>query len=342
MLRNTIYYSIKPWLPWRLRLAARRWLAQRNRRRSHASWPILEQARHAPAGWPGWPEGKRFSFVITHDVEGVRGVERSQALAEFELAHGFRSSFNFVPEGDYVTPEPLRRWLAEHGFEVGVHDLHHDGWLYRSRESFRDKAGRINHYLREWDAVGFRSGLMHHNLEWLKDLEVLYDASTFDTDPFEPQPDGVRTIFPFWVSRADGSGYAELPYTLVQDFNLFVVLRETSIDIWKQKLAWIARHGGMAMVIVHPDYVNFPGSPKAADEFPLARFEELLQHVRQEYAGQYWQALPRDVAQLVKRHQHGCRHPHSGDILSVGTGEARSAHSAAALQSAGHGRNLSH
>lgn len=322
MVRNPIYYALKPWLPWRLRLAVRRWLARRNRRRFAHAWPILQEAGRTPEGWPGWPDGKQFAFVLTHDVETALGLRRCRQLAEIEIALGFRSSFNFVPEGQYQPPDTLRRWLAEHGFEVGVHDLHHDGWLYRSRESFRDKAGRINHYLREWDAVGFRSGLMHHNLEWLKDLEVLYDASTFDTDPFEPQPDGVRTIFPFWVPRADGSGYVELPYSLVQDFNLFIVFQEKSTDIWKQKLAWIAERGGMALLIVHPDYVNLGGAPCAADEFPVALYEEFLRHVKHQYAGRYWQALPREVAQLVKRHQHGCRHPQTGGSGAAGPSDS--------------------
>lgn len=49
-------------------------------------------------------------------------------------------------------------------------------------------------------AVGFRSGFMLRQLDWLHDLNVLYDTSTFDTDPFEPQPEGSRTIFPFHVN----------------------------------------------------------------------------------------------------------------------------------------------
>jgi hypothetical protein len=309
MFRNRVYYTLKPWLPARLRLAARRWFARRIRRGTAESWPILEEAGRAPEGWPGWPDGRKFALVLTHDVEGARGVGRVRQLAELENALGFRSSFNFVPEGEYQTPEELRHWLTDQGFEVGVQDLNHDGWLYRSRESFREKAAAINRYLREWSAVGFRSGLMHHNLEWLKDIDALYDASTFDTDPFEPQPDGVRTVFPFWVPRADGGGYVELPYSLVQDYNLFVVLQEKSSDIWKQKLEWIAARGGMALLIVHPDYVGLPGAALAADEFPVALYEEFLRHVKERYAGQYWQALPREVAQHVKRHKHGCRHP---------------------------------
>ena len=149
--------------------------------------------------WLGWPDEKQFAFVLTHDVEGQRGLDNVRKLAELEMELGFRSSFNFVPEGSYTLPLPLINWLRDNGFEVGVHDLQHNGKLFQSREDFARKAQRINGYLKKWDAVGFRSGFMHHNLDWAHDLDILYDASTFDTDPFEPQPDGVGTIFPFWV-----------------------------------------------------------------------------------------------------------------------------------------------
>jgi hypothetical protein len=165
----------------------------------------------------------------------------------------FRSSFNFVPEGGYAIPQELQDSITLRGYEVGVHDLRHDGKLYRGRAEFDQNAIRINRYLQEWGASGFRSGFMLHNLDWLHDLGVDYDASTFDTDPFEPQPDGCGTIFPCWVSSSCGGGYVELPYTLPQDFTLFLLLNETSVDIWVQKLDWIAEHGGMALVNVHPD-----------------------------------------------------------------------------------------
>ncbi len=85
---------------------------------------------------------------------------------------------------------------------------------------------------------------MHHNLEWIHYLNVEYDASTFDTDPFEPQPDGVGTIFPFWVQEKDNEkGYVELPYTLPQDFTLFILMKEKTTDIWEEKLNWIADNG---------------------------------------------------------------------------------------------------
>ncbi len=130
--------------------------------------------------------------------------------------------------------------MTAQGFEVGVHDLRHDGKLYRGREGFAANAARINGYLKEWGAVGFRAGFMFHNLEWLLDLDIQYDASTFDTDPFEPQPDGAGTIFPFWKAGAAGRGYVELPYTLPQDSTLFLLFGEPGPDIWLRKLDWVA------------------------------------------------------------------------------------------------------
>jgi len=40
----------------------------------------------------------------------------------------------------------------------------------------------------------------------------------------------------------------ELPYSLPQDFSLFVIMRERNIDIWKIKLDWIVEKGGMALL----------------------------------------------------------------------------------------------
>lgn len=284
----------------------RRALADRIRSSASAVWPILFEAGRKPENWRGWPERKQFAFVLTHDVEGQTGVERCAELAALERTLGFRSSFNFIPEGAYKTPVNLRDHLAATGFEVGVHDLRHDGKLYRSEREFRRAAAVINRYLEEWGAVGFRSGFMHHNMEWLHALEISYDMSTFDTDPFEPQPDGVHTIFPFWVSdpksisnlTGSSRGYVEMPYTLPQDFTLFSLLREKGIDIWKRKLDWVVEKGGMALLNVHPDYLNF-NEQRTESTYPVRFYREFLDYVRSSYGSCYWNALPRDVAAFV-------------------------------------------
>ena len=77
-----IYYSIKPSLPWRLRLALRQWRGKLRRKKFAAVWPIDPAAGTAPLGWPGWPEGKQFALVLTHDVEGQKGLDRVPQLLE--------------------------------------------------------------------------------------------------------------------------------------------------------------------------------------------------------------------------------------------------------------------
>ncbi len=140
---------------------------------------------------------------------------------------------------------------------------------------------------------------MHHNLEWIHDLNIEYDASTFDTDPFEPQPDGVATIFPFLVrGNSDQRAYVELPYTLPQDFTLFVLMKEKDIEIWKRKLDWIVTCGGMALLNTHPDYMNFDGKKGGMDEYPVGHYVEFLEYIKRKYEGIYWHILPREIARF--------------------------------------------
>lgn len=289
-------------------------------------WPIMPGSERPPQGWPGWPGGKKFAVVLTHDVESKAGLGKCPFLMQLEADLGFRSSFNFIPEGSYQVPVRLREELTASGFEVGIHDLKHDGHLFASHRGFKRRALRINQYAREWGVSGFRSGFMLRNLDWLHDLDVQYDTSTFDTDPFEPQPDGGHTIFPFWVPRCAGNGscgdaagpngssvhvqesatsssskagYVELPYTLPQDSTLFLVLRETTPEIWMRKLDWIAKHGGMVLLDVHPDYMSFDGSQQTTTEYPAELYREFLLYLKTRYAGQYWHALPKQVAEHV-------------------------------------------
>lgn len=289
------YYLVKPILPWRLRVGLRRWRADRRRREFAEVWPIDPGTAVVPPRWPGWPDGKRFGLVLTHDVEGKKGYDRIPRLVELTQKYGFRACFNFVPRGEYQITPAMLDLLERAGFEAGIHGLEHDGKLYQSPKKFAAKAAQIREIQHQWGAVGFRSPLMQHRLGWLHELGCEYDSSTFDVDPFEPEPDGMRTIFPFWVQAPGTDGFVELPYTLVQDFNLFKVLGEQNIDIWKKKLDWIVEQRGMALLNTHPDYMCMNESPDR-DEYPIGRYEEFLSYAREKYGDQCWHALPREVS----------------------------------------------
>ena len=140
---------------------------------------------------------------------------------------------------------------------------------------------------------------MHHNLDWLQELHIEYDLSTFDTDPFEPQSDGVNTIFPFWVPRErSDDGYVEMPYTLAQDHGLFIILKEENIDIWIKKMDWIVQKGGMVLLNTHPDYMNFNGQDLTLEEYPATYYEEFLVYIKNNYTDLYWHTLPKELAKF--------------------------------------------
>ena len=204
MLRNRIYYQLKPFIPRALRAAVRRRIALRLEARVQDVWPIMPGSEQTPPGWQGWPDGKKFALVLTHDVEGPVGLRRCRRLASLNLNSGFDRALTSFPRDNTRFRRSYARNLLHEGFEIGVHDLHHDGRLYRTWRGFVGKAQRINEYLADWNAEGFRSGFMLHKLDWLHQLAIRYDMSTFDTDPFEPQPEGRHTIFPFFIASPSG------------------------------------------------------------------------------------------------------------------------------------------
>ncbi len=295
-----IYYTIKPAILRQIQILFRRMLVRRQLGKTTKIWPILESAGNSPVNWKGWPDGKDFALVLTHDVELREGHDKCRQLLEIEKELGFKSSFNFVPER-YKVDKELREFIVSEGFEVGVHGLYHDGKLFQNNKIFSVRAKKINQYLKEWNAVGFRAPAMQHNLEWIGKLDIEYDLSTFDTDPFEPQSDGVGTIFPFWFKGKDGRpGYVEMPYSLAQDFTLFILMKEDTLDIWYKKLNWITENGGMALVNVHPDYLNFENERKL-EQFPISYYYDFLKYVKENYSGKYWNELPLKVAAYYKR-----------------------------------------
>jgi len=302
------YYVLKPLIPRRLQILLRRRRA-RSVRNSFAHWPIEEKLENLkrdifetlirtngeiPFIW-FWPQGIRFAFVITHDVETQKGLRNIERICEVEKEYGFRSSWNFVPERYFVDSRLLER-LVNDGFEIGIHGLKHDGKLFNSKKSFDERMKKIKKYAREWGAVGFRSPATQRNPSWMKNIPFEYDSSFPDTDPYEPQPGGCLSIFPFFMGNV-----VELPITLAQDHTLFEILGYKDISIWKQKIDWIKKMNGIALVIVHPDYMR-PGKGRGRSKeggYSIDYYKELLQHVKNK--GNYWHGLPRDLAQWWRR-----------------------------------------
>ncbi len=296
------FYAIKPIIPRSVQILLRKWIARRKRQACADTWPIDPNSAIPPSGWCGWPAGKQFAFALSHDVDTAAGYRHCLKLAAIEEQLGFRSQFNFVPERYGNVSIRLLNELRERGFGIGVHGLKHDGKYFISKSLFKQRAYRINSYFQKWKTKGYTAPAMLRRHEWMHSLDMDYCISTFDTDPFEPQPDGARTIFPYWVqSSTSDHGFVELPYTLPQDFTLFILLGEKTIDIWRQKLGWLAAHGGMALLNTHPDYMNFSGNGMGVRTYSVRHYIELLLFVQHQYAGLCYHALPQKIATGFRR-----------------------------------------
>jgi peptidoglycan/xylan/chitin deacetylase (PgdA/CDA1 family) len=219
--------------------------------------------------------------VLTHDVEGDEGLKNVTALADLEEELGFRSSFNL---GAWYRVDPgLLRELTTRGFEVGVHGLRHDRSLFASRESFEAQQEGLRELIARLGARGFRSPATHRVVEWLGELPVDYDCSVPHSDPFEPQPGGCCSLWPFFIGTV-----VELPYTLPQDHSLFTLLRHTTPQLWIDQARRIESEYGLIQCVTHPDpgYIGTPRNRGSYVEFLRAIADR----------PRVWRALPSEVA----------------------------------------------
>ena len=200
-----------------------------------------------------WPDGLPSCVAVTHDVEAVKGRDFCPALMDVDESFGIKSSFQLVPERRYALSPTFIDNIRARGFEVNVHDLNHDGQLFANEIQFFHRARRINQYGRAFKAHGFRSGALYRNLAWYRALHFCYDMSVPNTARLDPQRGGCCTVMPYFIGKI-----LELPVTTTQDYSLFFILNEFSIDHWKRQIAQIREKYGLATFIIHPDYILEP------------------------------------------------------------------------------------
>jgi hypothetical protein len=80
----------------------------------------------------------------------------------------------------------------------------------------------------------------------------------------------------------------ELPLTTIQDYTLFHILNDYSLDIWTRQLRAISETHGIASFIVHPDYIM--------ERRAQATYRALLDRLaRMRVDDELWIARPGDV-----------------------------------------------
>ena len=230
-----------------------------------------------------WPEGASSCVMMTHDVESGIGTRFCSALMDIDDSYGIRSSIQVVPEERYPVTQQLLDSICQRGFELNIQDLNHDGLLFRDQKNFLDRAGAINRHARAYGSRGFRSAAMYRNPDWYGALDISYDMSIPNVAHLEPQRGGCCTVFPYFIGNV-----LELPLTTAQDYSLFHILNDYSIQLWKRQITLIQQRHGLVSFIIHPDYII----AKRARSTYLALLEHLKQLRKDETI---WMALPSEI-----------------------------------------------
>jgi hypothetical protein len=299
VVHNT-YYLLRPLMPVGMRRHLQRAYLKGWDKIPFPKWPVdstvddifehllvsamqLQGISEIPFIW-FWPNGAPSCAIMTHDVETARGLRFCETLMGLNDSFGIKSSFQIVPERRYKVPNSLLEKIRSRGFEINVHDLNHDGHLFREYNEFMRRSVRINEYKKRFGAEGFRSALLYRNVDWYDALDFSYDMSIPNVGHLDPQQGGCCTVMPFFVGRT-----LELPVTTTQDYSLFHVLNDYSIDLWRKQAALICSKHGLMSFIVHPDYI-------IADK-PRRVYLELLSYLADlRSQSETWLALPKEVA----------------------------------------------
>ncbi len=309
------FYRLKRVIPRGAQLAARRILIRWQGRPEFPRWPfdasvaallrfyvrcalVAEDKQALRFRW-FWPRRARAAVILTHDVESEAGLRNAIRIADLEQARGLRSSFNIVA-AEYPIDWGIVEELRRRGFELGVHGVFHDRSMFSSRSEFDRQQPSLRAMAERLGADGFRSPATYRVNAWLADLPVSYDCTVPMSDPYEPQPGGCCSPWPFFIGSV-----LELPYTIPQDHATFTLLRERTVDLWLRQLDLIEQTSGLAQCLSHPD----PGYLGDPDKEAL--YAEFLDAVAERRG--VWRALPREVAAWWRKRDRDHAEPAPGD-----------------------------
>jgi hypothetical protein len=298
VLKN-IYYWLRPLTNQSVRKQIQRFHARNWQKVTFPRWPLdttvesiceallllsleAKGVERVPFVW-FWPRGARGCVLMTHDVETAAGRDFCRELLDIDDSLGVKASFQIVPEERYAVPAEFLDTIRDRGCEIVVQDLNHDGKLFDDKQEFLRRIALIHRYAAEYGARGFRAAVLYRKPEWYDALQLSFDMSMPNVAHLDPQPGGCCTVMPYFIGDI-----LELPLTTVQDYTLFHLLNERSIDLWKAQVRMILAKNGLASFIIHPDYVVNPDTRSV--------YESLLRYL-QNLGRQtpLWFALPSEI-----------------------------------------------
>ena len=235
--------------------------------------------------------GKKYAYIVTHDVDTRKGLQRARCLKKLEEKYDVPSAW-YIPSKRYKLNLETIKELANYG-EIGAHDTRHDGKLAQlpKRKLIERllEAKRTLERIARQPVEGFRAPILQHNfmiIQALEDAGYTYDTSIPTWEPKHPytrKPHGIATVYSLTLN-----GLTEIPVTLPQDHQLLHVSGLTPREVikkWLDMTSVVKNLGGLCTFLVHPDY--------ELANMKLDLYEELVNTIASD--SQAWITVPSKI-----------------------------------------------
>ncbi|MBI5247799.1 MAG: DUF2334 domain-containing protein [Elusimicrobia bacterium] len=249
-----------------------------------------------------WPQGKKYAFIVTHDVDSA-WLYKDDNLAGFmkmEGDMGVPGAWYFVNnlyEHDYAKIDRL----VAGGHEIGLHGDNHDHKIsFLSDAEIEKRLSGCRKLIDRYRITGYRAPHYLRTPRFYEHLKryVRYDTSMHDaynpTSKVSLMREGCSSLLPFTLSD-DQESLLELPITIPEDYELYDPEAGASSVIEGQlaQIAEVKRRGGLANLVIHPE-PHFTGRKPCFEAFT-----EVLRSVSKD--PECWIVLPRDLNDYWRR-----------------------------------------
>ncbi|NLH48368.1 MAG: hypothetical protein GX444_07170 [Myxococcales bacterium] len=238
---------------------------------------------------PQWPEGKRAAVLFTHDLDKPKAFRHVAEYAAAEENRGIRSCW-FAVGRDLPRFTPQLEDLHRRGHEIGLHgDVHDNRLPFLALAEIERRLAPFAVPLRQLEIRGFRAPSLFTSPRLDKVLSGIFtwSSSTIDTDlgSMIATRRGATTVFPF-----EKDDLLEIPVTIPLDDRLLTLgyRKRTWPDLWRRKLDWLTRIGGIAVFVNHLEN-HLSGRAEL-----LTLHERLLDLCRER--GDLWITTPSELA----------------------------------------------
>ena len=214
----------------------------------------LDTGRRIPGRAGPWPDGRGYAFAISWDVDTAAGRDRIGEIAALCSPIGAAATLFLVGDG-YAHDHGRLAALRDAGCEIGLHGDRHDNRIaYLPPAAIERRLDRCRDFVERHEIAGFRAPSLLESAALRAALARRFRYASqipdSEVDSLIALRRGCCSCLPF-----DKGGLLEVPITLPMDDKLLLAGLDADrvLAVWRRKLGWVRRIGGVAQLALHAE-----------------------------------------------------------------------------------------